>query len=95
MASVKYLIEQVVNGQDPSKAISEAKVVDVWHIKSILAAVQNQTKSLIRAGANIPKKYNKKLFDKSTAHLAEAIDALDEWITFYDKLARKLAAPGK
>jgi len=95
MPDAKWIIEQVVNGTDPAKLVNEAKVVDVYFIKATFKALQNQTQSMIRAGANIPKNYDKKLFDKGTAHLAEAISVFDEWIEQYDRVTKSLKAPGK
>jgi len=69
------------------------KVVDVYHIKSVVEALQNQTQSLIRAGAHIPDNLDKKKFDKATAYLAEAISTLDEWIEFYDKVTSGKGRP--
>jgi hypothetical protein len=51
--------------------------------KSVLKSIQDRTQDLIRAGRDIQKENGKRDFDTATAHLAEAIDTLDQWIEKY------------
>lgn len=83
------LIEQVVAGEDPRKLVEASKLWDIHFVKSILKAIQNQSQDLIRAGRMIPKEKGARDFDTATAHMAEAIDALDQWIEKYGDQAER------
>ena len=69
----------------------EAQTVDINHLKSVLKALQANTQTLIRVGGRYSKDVKNQMYaghlvkwDTMTAHLAEAISDLDEWIEAYE-----------